>query len=258
MTRPPTDFSLEPPPLVFVVYAHEAPDASLSAELIRRGYSVLERGVSAALHQLLNELHPALVILCLDPERSDDADALRYVRSRVEKSSLLVLLPVNQDQSMQRALELGADFCLSAGLPGPLIAAQADALVRHRQRQEGKPISSTVSFRDLVIDFDRRSVRRGGKAIPLTRTEFDVLGVLARNMGRVVSAGEIAAELGQIVTTEAQARVLVKVHISHLRQKLDTPGRPPYLQTIRGVGYLLERREPVSDSDEEWTTAGVG
>ncbi|MGH2626497.1 MAG: winged helix-turn-helix domain-containing protein, partial [Anaerolineales bacterium] len=111
------------------------------------------------------------------------------------------------------------------------------------REQPGPAEAPVVHLRDLTIDFDRRRVSRGGKVVDLTRTEFDILGVLARNPGKVVSAAEILNAIGQFVSSESQARVIVKVHISHLRQKLEADNAERYVETIRGVGYLLERRE---------------
>ncbi|HEX6032055.1 MAG TPA: response regulator transcription factor, partial [Tepidiformaceae bacterium] len=208
--------------MTFVVYTRRPPNAMLSAGLIRRGHSVLERGFSAVMHELLHDLRPDLLVACVDPSDADDLSALHHLRVAAPDASILVLTPTSSDEALLAALNLGVDCCLPAESSADVVAAQAEALLRHRQQQALPAQAAVLTVRDLVIDFDRRRVTRGGQPIDLTRTEFDILGVLVRNPGRVVSASEILASVGQFVASEAQARVIVKVHISHLRQKLDT------------------------------------
>lgn len=249
--------STDSPPVTFVVYTRRPPSGLLSAALIRRGHSVLERGFSAVMHELMHDLRPDLLIVCVDPADPDDLSALHHVRLAAPEASLLMVTPSLAEEPVLAAFNLGVDACLPADCSAEIIAAQADSLIRQRQQFATPAQASVVQVRDVVIDFDRRRVTRAGQPIELTRTEFDILGVLARNPGRVVSASEILGNIGQFVASEAQARVIVKVHISHLRQKLDVPGAPPYVETIRGVGYLLERRETTNGPTAEEVDDGA-
>jgi DNA-binding response OmpR family regulator len=160
---------------------------------------------------------------------------------------VFVIVPATSEPALVTALDLGADGGTGSEASPELIAAQGDALVRRFRGAELAAGPRLVRLRDLTIDFDRRRVMRGAEALELTRSEFDILGMLARNPGRVVSASEILEATGQQAHSEAQARLIVKVHISHLRQKLEAATSQRYLQTIRGVGYLLERRESRRD-----------
>ncbi len=204
----------------------------------------MERGFSAVMHELLFDLRPELIVVSLDPSDAEDLAALEQLTGAARSSPILVLSPTLEDSAVLAALELGADVCLSAESSADVVAAQGNALVRRWKERTATAEPSVVRLRDLTIDFDRRRVSRGSEVLELTRTEFDILGMLARNPGRVVSASEILASVGQYARSEAQARVIVKVHLSHLRQKIEAGGAGPYIETIRGVGYLLERREP--------------
>jgi two-component system OmpR family response regulator len=213
----------------------------------------MERGFSAVMHELLYDLRPELIAVFLDPSDAEDRAALEQLAGAARASPILVLSPTTEDSAVLAALELGADVCLSAESSAEVVAAQGTALVRRWRERAAPSEPAVVRLRDLTIDFDRRRVSRGANVLELTRTEFDILGMLARNPGRVVSASEILASVGQYARSEAQARVIVKVHLSHLRQKIEAGGSGPYIETIRGVGYLLERREPndVSQADTD-------
>jgi DNA-binding response OmpR family regulator len=250
MTQSPS--SQTNPPLTFVVYTRRAPSASLSAALIRHGHSVMERGFSAVMHELLHDLRPDLLVVCVDPADPEDLSALERLMLAARNSLTLVLGPTMSESTVLPALELGVDCCMSADISTEVIAAQAQALLRRFREDVGTVEEPVLRLRDLTIDFDRRRVSRGSDVLDLTRTEFDILGMLARNPGRVVSASEILAAIGQYARSEAQARVIVKVHISHLRQKLEAGVSHAYVETIRGVGYLLERREGGEDNDPRW------
>lgn len=80
-----------------------------------------------------------------------------------------------------------------------------------------------------------------GQPVDLTRSEFDILTLLARNAGRVMTPMEILSGIGQSPASEAQARGMVKVHLSHVRQKLGAAQAGEYVATVRGIGYAFER-----------------
>jgi two-component system OmpR family response regulator len=89
---------------------------------------------------------------------------------------------------------------------------------------------------DLVMDEDSREVRRGGDAITLTATEFELLRYLMRNPRRVLSKAQILDRVWNY-DFGGQANV-VELYISYLRKKIDA-GRVPMIHTMRGAGYVL-------------------
>src|SRR5262245_54370417 len=135
MTRPSTHSSS--PPVTFVVYTRRPPAATLSTALIRRGHSVLERGFSAVMHELLHDLRPDLIVAALDPSDAEDLGALRQLTLAARDSAILVLSPSLTNSAALPALDLGVDCVLGAESSADIIAAQADALIRHRRDQPG-------------------------------------------------------------------------------------------------------------------------
>jgi DNA-binding response OmpR family regulator len=102
-------------------------------------------------------------------------------------------------------------------------------------RRNGRLTSPTIEVRDLLIDEANRVVRRGGQAVELTKTEFEVLCALAREPGRVLSKVQL---LALVWGFDEFAPNLVEVHVSSLRRKLEAHG-PRLIHTERGEGYVL-------------------
>jgi DNA-binding response OmpR family regulator len=99
----------------------------------------------------------------------------------------------------------------------------------------------------LVIDLRKHSITMGGRQVNLTPTEFAVLSCLAREAGNVLTCETLVSRVQGYECYEQEARMIIKTHISHLRQKLEPdPSNPKYILNVRGVGYML-----VKPSEEE-------
>jgi len=102
---------------------------------------------------------------------------------------------------------------------------------------------SSITVRDLTLDFDRCQAIREGETIPLTPTEFKILAFLAKNAGKVVSPVEILRAVQDYTYSDREAQEIVKVYIRRIRRKVELePAEPSYIINVRGFGYMLERR----------------
>ena len=95
----------------------------------------------------------------------------------------------------------------------------------------------SVTVGDLRVDASTRVVTRSGHQVELTAREFDVLEVLARSPGRLVSRAALLAAVWQV--DYAGSPNVVDVYIGHLRRKLERPSDPPLIRTVRGRGFVL-------------------
>ncbi len=92
----------------------------------------------------------------------------------------------------------------------------------------------------LVIDFRKHAITMAGRQVSLTPTEFAVLSCLAREAGNVLTCETLVSRVQGYDCYEQEARMIIKTHISHLRQKLEPdPSDPKYIVNVRGVGYML-------------------
>ena len=89
----------------------------------------------------------------------------------------------------------------------------------------------------MVLNKQNRSVKRGDKEIALTKREFDLLSILMQNMGQAMSRESLLENVWQY-DLEAKTNV-VDVYVRYLRGKIDIPGKASFIQTVRGVGYII-------------------
>jgi DNA-binding response OmpR family regulator len=158
--------------------------------------------------------------------------SLAEVRKRTD-APLVVLLRAGHTAERVVALENGADDVLAT----PYDLAELIARLRAVMRRGGnRPLATRLRVADLEIDLDRHTARRGDRSIRLSPTEFGVLVALARGDGGVVSAEQLTEE---VWGADGASAATLHTFMSGLRAKVEEPGRPRLLQTVRGVGYLL-------------------
>lgn len=178
--------------------------------------------------------HPDAVLLDLGLPDRDGLSLIPLLRGG--KRVILVVSAREATEEKVAALDLGADDYVTKPFDTDELLARLRVALRHRRAAEAAP--SVVRTGDLAIDLDRRVVTRGGEEQHLTRKEYDVLAVLARHPGRVVTHDKIidAAWGGDEDPRIDYLRIVVR----NLRQKLEAP--QPVGSVIAnelGVGYRL-------------------
>ena len=164
-----------------------------------------------------------------------EATAERLIASLAHRGNrTLVLIDDRADAQCLRLLEAGADDCVSSRTPAEL-AARIRSLAR---RSDGRPEDDGQYVGGgIAISRSRHEVRRDGVLVELTPTEFRVLGALAARPNEVVAHSTLADD---VWGGGASARQQVRVHIRHLRQKLEAdPAHPRIILTDHGRGYAL-------------------
>jgi len=177
---------------------------------------------------------PDGVVLDLGLPDVDGTEVLRRLRAW-SQIPILVLTVRDDENAMIGALDAGADDYLTKPFNSRELLARLRAVLRRIQ-----PVleSAIVRFGDVEIDFNARQVRRGGQDVKLTPKEYDLLGYLAQNGGRVLTHPQILMKLWG-VNSEDHAQYL-RVYMLRLRQKLEVdPHAPKYLRTDSGIGYRL-------------------
>ena len=179
--------------------------------------------------------HPyAAAVLDLGLPLKDGMDVLAATRRAGITLPVLVLTARDALPDRIRGLDVGADDYVVKPVDLNELAARLRALVRraHGQAQD------CLTARDVVLDPAARSVLQAGVPVALSAREFDLLHTLLLNSGRVLSREQLEQHLyswGQEVESNA-----VEVHVHHLRRKLGSA----LIQTVRGVGYVLQRERP--------------
>ena len=172
---------------------------------------------------------PDLVVLDVVLPGLDGVEVCRRIRRQAETPIVMVSARDAEDDVV-RGLQAGADDYVTKPLSVRQLTARMRAVLR-RPRAAARE----VRVGDLVLDLPSHQVTKAGEPVHLTRTEFCLLHLLARNAGQVVPY----ARLVEHAWGEAGYAALLKAHVTHLRRKLRLP--PGALVALPGVGYRLTR-----------------
>jgi DNA-binding response OmpR family regulator len=213
-----------------LVVDDEAPLVELvRGYLAREGWAVLTAADGPSAIEVVRKDRPDVVVLDLMLPGLDGIEVCRQLR-RFSDAYVLMLTAKSEEVDKLVGLAVGADDYLTKPFsPRELVARIRAMLRRTRTPSAGTP--------GLDVAIGRRIARVDGQPIELTRTEFDILAALARDPGVVLDRATILASVWGPGYTDDH---LVDVHIANLRRKLgDSPERPRFVETVRGVGYRL-------------------
>ncbi|TEU18665.1 MAG: response regulator transcription factor [Dehalococcoidia bacterium] len=200
--------------------------------LTRDGYQVLTAYDGIEALRLARESRPDLIVLDLMLPDIDGLEVCRILRHESDVP-IIMLTARSTDQDKLTGLGLGADDYVTKPFSPKELAARVQAVLRRLPRERGP---EEIKIGELSMNFTKHEAWFAGKLLDLTSVEFKLLGVLAREPGRVCSRTSLIEEaLGY--DFEGFDRT-IDVHILNLRRKLELdPSHPRYIKTVYGVGY---------------------
>jgi len=202
--------------------------------LTRAGLDVTEAddgtsGLEAATHG-----SPDLVILDLMLPGIDGLDVCERIR-RTSAVPIMILTALGSESDRVVGLELGADDYVVKPFAFAELLARVRTLLR---RGASTMVESQFQAADLFVDLVSRKVTRGGTRITLTSKEFTLLEFFLRHQGEVLPRSLIASQVWDMnFDSDTNA---IDVAVKRLRAKIDNDFEPKLIQTVRGVGYMLE------------------
>lgn len=230
---------------ILVVDDEQAVRESLRRSLRFNGYEVLTANDGLEAVETVRTENPELLILDVMMPNMDGLEVCRTLRSEGWDRPILVLTARDGVSDRVTGLDAGADDYLPKPFALEELLARVRSLVRRASADSiaaEAPVESKLSFEDLELDADTREVRRGGRAISLTRTEFALLQLLMENPRKVLSRSKILEEVwGYDFPTSGNA---LEVYIGYLRKKTEGEGDARLIHTVRGVGYVLRESNP--------------
>jgi len=205
----------------------------LQVALSAAGYEVLTAETGAQALRYAATGAPDLIVLDLGLPDRDGKDVLREIRE-FSQTPVIVLSARDRESEKIEALDLGADDYVEKPFAIGELTARLRAALRHRA-SEAQP-AERIEIDGVVMDFDKRLVTRDAVAIKLTPKEYDLLAILFRNAGRVVTHRQI---LGAVWgPAHAEDTQYLRVFIGQLRAKIERdPTAPRIVKTEPGVGY---------------------
>jgi two-component system OmpR family response regulator len=209
----------------------------LSMALRYEGWDV--RLASDGQHALsvIREFRPDVVVLDIMLPDIDGLAVLSRLRADNIQVPILFLTAKDSVEDRVAGLTVGGDDYVTKPFSLEELVARLRALIRRSNLAVSASDDSRLEVGDLELDEDSYEVRRAGRIIELTATEFELLRFLMRNPRRVVSKAQI---LDRVWSYDFGGRSsVVEIYISYLRKKIDTLGEP-MIHTVRGFGYVLK------------------
>jgi DNA-binding response OmpR family regulator len=219
---------------VLIVEDDESLAGFLASELEAEGFSVdMVHDGETALNTLQEAHRYDLLILDLNLPKLDGITLLQRVKPAMPRLRMLVLTARSRVEDKVKALQSGADDCLTK----PFSFAELSARVQALLRRDSGVVPNCSQVGDLTLNREERRVERNGRRIELTPREFAILEFLMRNAGRPVSRATLLEEVWNMPSDPTTN--IVDVYMKYVRDKVDLPGEAKLTHTIRGVGYEL-------------------
>jgi len=236
-TAPGTASAAGVKPRVLVVDDDKAVRESLRRSLEFNGYDVALATDGAEALAGIASATPDVVVMDVMMPRLDGLETTRALRAAGNDLPILVLTARDAVGDRVEGLDAGADDYLTKPFALQELLARLRALLR-RAAPRDEDTDEVLTFSDLTMDVGTREVRRSGRAIELTRTEFALLEMFLRRPRRVLERSFILEEVwGYDFPTTANS---LEVYVGYLRRKTEAEGEPRLIHTVRGVGYVLK------------------
>lgn len=219
---------------VLTIEDDEVTAREIIAELEQRGLEV--EWVSNGRDGLVKAVGNAYDAITLD-RMLPGVDGLAIVTTMRQvgiETPVLMISALSDIDERVRGLRAGGDDYMTKPFAPDEMAARIEVLLR---RSRTKAPSTELRVGDLELDLMTRAARRGGRDLELLPTEFRLLEFLMRNSGQVLTRMMIFETVWGFHFDPGTN--LIDVHIGRLRKKVDPPGVPPLIRTVRGSGYLL-------------------
>lgn len=227
---------------ILVVDDDRAVRESLRRSLQFNGYQVDLASDGQQAMDAVSSARPDAMVLDVMMPRLDGLEVCRRLRGTGDDLPILVLTARDLVSDRVAGLDAGADDYLPKPFALEELLARLRALLRRRNPDGAEAAAPPLRFADLELDPGTRDVRRGERAISLTRTEFALLELLLSHPKQVLTRIRILEEVwGYDFPTSGNA---LEVYIGYLRRKTETDGEPRLIHTVRGVGYVLRETPP--------------
>lgn len=221
-----------------VVVAEDDPSVRNAVERVLEleGYQVKTANDGNAALDLIVSSKPHTVVMDVMMPFADGLTVTRVLRLRGNRTPVLLLTARHEVGDRVAGLDAGADDYLVKPFAVDELLARVRALLR---RYESPTSAAVMSIGDLSMDINKREVKRGGRVLDLTKTEFDLLHILLEQQDIVLSREYLYEHIwGFNFETNSKS---LDVYIGYLRRKLDDSGDEKLLHTVRGVGYVMRR-----------------
>jgi DNA-binding response OmpR family regulator len=214
---------------------------TLSESLEAEGFVVVQAADGREAVEAFRRHKPDLILLDLMLPELSGTEVCRIIRA---ESAVPILMLTAKSAEVDKivGLELGADDYVTKPFSFRELLARIRALLRRSEAQAQAPEKDSVHLGHVTVDLAGRRLLRGVEALPVKPKAFELLAFLLRNAGHVFTRDQLLEKVwGYDFAGETRT---VDVHVHWLRAQIEEdPANPVYLETVRGVGYVLRRPE---------------
>jgi DNA-binding response OmpR family regulator len=181
-----------------------------------------------------------LIVLDLMLPGLSGLEVVKRLRQEGMRTPVIILTARGQETDKVVGLKLGADDYVTKPFSLRELLARIEAVLRRADGQDDRTLPERFGFGEVEIDFERRRVTRVGKEVNLSYKEFEIMRLLVRKRGQVVTRDELLDEVWGYAEDAIPNTRTVDTHIAKLRKKLEGGrGRGRHIQTVHKVGYRL-------------------
>ena len=223
---------------ILVVEDEQSFSDALSFMLRKEGFDVGVAADGQLAVDMFEQTGADLVLLDIMLPGMSGTEVCRRIRST---SQVPIIMVTAKDSEIDKVvgLELGADDYVTKPFSSRELVARIRAVLRRRVPEVANGVDSTLRSGNIEMDVDRHVVTVGGQGVRMPLKEFELLEVLMRNAGRVLTRGQLIDRVwGSDYVGDTKT---LDVHVKRLRSKIEpNPAEPAVLVTVRGLGYKLE------------------
>jgi two-component system response regulator RegX3 len=224
---------------ILVVEDEETLSEAISFLLSKEGFDVAVAATGPAAIESFEKSGADLILLDLMLPGLSGTEVCRQIRT---KSSVPIIMLTAKDSEIDKVvgLELGADDYVTKPYSSRELIARIRAVLRRGEIQDGDTEGTTLEVGPVRMDTDRHIISVNGEVVAIPLKEFELLEFLMRNAGRVLTRVQLIDRVwGSDYVGDTKT---LDVHIKRLRAKIEKdPANPEFIQTVRGMGYKMER-----------------
>ncbi|MCE4048837.1 response regulator transcription factor [Bacillus sp. Au-Bac7] len=220
---------------ILVIEDEEALSEFILLELMHEGYNVTPAYDGRKGLELALEKNWDVILLDLMLPKLNGIEVCRRLKA---VKDIPIIMITARDSIMDRVLglDIGADDYIPKPFAIEELLARIRVIIRRQEKLKNLP-EMTLSFKDLELNIESRLLKKGEQLIELTKKEYDLLFLFMKNINRVLTR-EIILENIWDYHADIETNV-VDVYVMHLRGKLEANDKEGYIQTIRGMGYVM-------------------
>ena len=174
-----------------------------------------------------------LVVLDLNLPNRDGLEVCRAIRKKSQVPIIIVTARTEEIDEV-KGLALGADDYIKKPFSPKILVARVQSIVR-------RAATTLLTVGDLVVDDEKMTVRKEGKEVPLTTTQFKILSAMVRQPGKVFSRSDLLSSAGEDNRLRLAMERTIDAHIKTIRKLIeDDPQNPKYIKTMIGAGYKYD------------------